>query len=347
MFCYSNKRKECRMLKRKYKDDGKEFLKLNNVQKEAKESYMKNLRGGGYKEVIINCDCGADIKNMKLLAKKDRYGLPLNTVICKKCGLIMSNPTLDQESLNSFYDREYRPLYVGENMATEEFFAEQYSHGKKIYEFLKENIDVTKIKTVLEIGTGAGGILKAIEDNQDVEACGIDLGGEYIEFGKMHGLNLYKMHSSELALKSPHKYDLIILSHVLEHFLDLKNELAMIKELLSSHGYLYIEVPGIKNVPYPYGDFMGCIQNAHIRSFTLDTLKQVLAWNGFSLVDGNEIVQSIFIISQNSFDIKNYYKDNYNFLRKWEKKWFFLIHFRYPLAKISILHKIYEVLLKK
>jgi 2-polyprenyl-3-methyl-5-hydroxy-6-metoxy-1,4-benzoquinol methylase len=47
---------------------------------------------------------------------------------------------------------------------------------------------------------------------------GIDLGSEYVEFGKKeYGLNLYSIELKDLK----GKFDLIIMSHVFEHIINL------------------------------------------------------------------------------------------------------------------------------
>lgn len=200
------------MLAKRYEDNGREFLKLNNVQKVAKAQFLSKLSGGVYKIEERLCDCGADICDMELIAKKDRYGLPVDTVICKKCGLIMTNPYLTQDSLNEFYDNEYRPLYV-EDSSDDEFFNNEYKKGQAIYEYLKSQLDFDKITSVLEIGTGMGGILKAIADNENVSILGVDLGSDYIEKGRKRGLNLQQGNAELLGSEYSNRFDLIIVCH--------------------------------------------------------------------------------------------------------------------------------------
>lgn len=103
----------------------------------------------------------------------------------------MINPALTQESLNMFYDEEYRVLYDGGMQSHKKMFDERYQRGSLIYEFIQEEYGFSKIQNVLEIGTGDGGILKAIQDREKTVHCvGIDLGNEYIAYGKSQGLEL-------------------------------------------------------------------------------------------------------------------------------------------------------------
>ena len=307
------------VLSKRYSDDGKPSIKLTKKQNETKNRVKEKEKTGYYSFHKISCECG-NKTDFDIIAQKDRYGLSIQTCICKNCGLILSNPAYDQDSLNKFYDEDYRDLYVPSDGPNEQFFMDQYRHGIEIGKFINTYIQLDQNKAVLEIGTGAGGILKAISDMYNAKVVGIDLGGEYIEYGKQHGLNLYK-HNSATYSQTGQKFDVIILSHVIEHFLDLNSELEHIKKLLKPNGIIYIEVPGIKYTYITYGTLIRSIQNAHIRYFSLDTLKQILGWYGYKCIKGDESIKALFLISDNANKniIHNYYTELLNFLLKHER----------------------------
>ncbi|MCR3757807.1 class I SAM-dependent methyltransferase [Clostridium felsineum] len=301
------------MISNRFRDDAKEVISLNEVQTLARDNVKEKLQKGIYSYESVKCICNSG--DFETLAEKDRYGLPVSTVICRKCGLIMINPRMTQESYNTFYDTEYRKLYVGKESPTEEFFNEQFKRGLSIYEYLKNN-GVKDIEKVLEIGTGAGGILKAFKDN-GCQVLGVDLGKEYIEFGKTKGIKLINCEAGELLKDYEGEFDLIILSHVMEHFLDINRELNIIKKLLKKNGVLYIELPGVFNMHYSYDcDFLKSLQNAHTYYFTLGTLKQVMELNGFLYINGDESIKSLFRVSQKKTNNKtdHFYKDIKSYL---------------------------------
>ena len=66
------------------------------------------------------------------------------------------------------------------------------------------------------------------------------------------------------------------------------------KDILSSKGYLYVELPGIFNLEQYSYDFLRNVQNAHNYYFVLGTLEQVLRFYGYELVHGNEKIFSLF-----------------------------------------------------
>jgi len=332
------------VLRKRYNHDGKPIFFLNDLQKNAKESIGKKIKSKEYKfETVKKCAiCGK--KHFETLSEKDRYGLKINTQICKSCGLVFTNPRFNKKTLSKFYDEEYRSLYSGGKTPSKIFWSEQVKHGRDIFRILSK-FKKMENKSVIEIGTGAGGILKNFQEKGN-SILGIDLGSEYLDFGRKKGLTLFKGDINYL-IKKGIKSDIIIYSHVLEHVSDLKGELRKIKKILNPGGLLYIEVPGIKNLEKSCGmDFLSMLQNAHLYYFTLNTLRNLLETNGFSCIYGNEEIKSVFKINKESSKrIENdYFKTiNYlNFIENKKKK----IAPNFYMIKLKI-KKILFIMLKK
>ena len=143
------------MLNKRYEFDGKPTLKLNKLQLKNKKLVEDKINSKEYTFEKVNCVIcnGSDFE---LLAEKDRYGLYVPTVICKKCGLLQTNPRMNQESYNKFYDSNYRRLYEGgeneENIAS--FFNKQVSHGESILMLIereREQIIDLRISLLLKL----------------------------------------------------------------------------------------------------------------------------------------------------------------------------------------------------
>ncbi|MHA1335936.1 MAG: hypothetical protein ACTSPW_09300, partial [Promethearchaeota archaeon] len=148
------------MLEKRYKYDGKPIIPLNNIQLSYKKLLEEKINSKEYIFEKVKCVI-CNSSNFELLAEKDRYGLYVSTVICKKCGLLQTNPRMTQESYNDFYKKIYRKLYLGKEIPTDEFFKKQILHGKRIIEFIEKKTKMNiSNKFIVEIGTGAGGILQ-------------------------------------------------------------------------------------------------------------------------------------------------------------------------------------------
>lgn len=292
------------MLSNRFKNDGKATLALNDLQLRMRNQIQQKVDAGEYKFEEVSCGvCNGN--SFEKLSEKDRYGLYMPVVICQNCGLVQTNPRMNQSAYNHFYNTEYRKLYVGTETPISKFFDRQFKRGEKIFRYIFGNTQlVPKELYVLEVGCGAGGILKYFADS-GCQVKGCDLGEEYTKYGrKHHRLDLEVGTLEEINIKK--KPEVIIYSHTLEHILDVKKELEKIHSVLDDKGIFYIEVPGVKNIRSDYQtDFLRFLQNAHTYHFTLTSLKNLLQKNNFALLCGNEQIESIFTKSnadQDSFE---------------------------------------------
>ena len=309
------------ILGKRYKYTPRSILKLNELQVQAKGSVEEKMLSGIYALENVACFCGSN--SDVLLAERDRHGLKVSTVICTKCGLIRTNPRMTQRAYTSFYECEYRPLYTGISKPSESFFREQCVRGARIYSLVKHYIDSG---TVFDIGCGAGGLLFAFQQ-ANWQGAGVDYNEEYLGYGLSQGVeNLFKGTSKEL-IHFGKKANLIILSHVLEHFLDLRSEIGTINQLLEPDGIIYIEMPGIKSLDWRYAyasDLLRLLQNAHTYYFNLNTLENVMNSCGYELIYGNEVIESLFKIAQREIrpigDMSSEYKLTVDHLKRIERR---------------------------
>ncbi|MBJ6799253.1 class I SAM-dependent methyltransferase [Geomonas propionica] len=265
-------------------------VELSGRQAAALKRFRTGVKEGGYELEPAPCICGSD--DGMLLARRDRFALEVDTYLCRHCGVLRTSPRLTPESLSRFYDSDYRELYVGEEAASEAFFAEQSAHGRLILDSVLQNIPGELAGTVVfDVGCGAGGVLVPFRESGCL-VYGCDHGGRYLEYGRSQGLQLEHGGAAELGRHG--KAKVVILSHVLEHFPDPRAELALLSSLLEDDGYLYIELPGVFNIHNVYRDFLLYLQNAHLYHFTLSTLSSLLADAGFELVFGYENVVALF-----------------------------------------------------
>jgi SAM-dependent methyltransferase len=316
------------MLGRRYRFNRQPMMPMNDLQLAMKKQVEVKLKTGAYVFETIPCHvCGGD--DFDQIAAKERHGLEMSTVVCKTCGLVQTNPRMNQESYNEFYNVEYRKLYRGDQAPNEEFYSEQYDHGKRIYEYL-EGCDVLPVPAegalVFEVGCGCGGILGYFQScGYRVRGCDLDAG--YGSFGKSaHNLDISIRVLEDIDIEE--QADIVIYSHVLEHILDPRTELQLVKRLLKPDGILYVGVPGLKDLMTgTYNmDLMQYLQNAHVYHFTLTTLVNTILPVGFELVHGDEVVHSVFRTTDSPKaepTIENDYNQIMNYCRRteWYRRW--------------------------
>lgn len=87
-------------------------------------------------ECTIPCNlCGS--LSVETLSLKDRNGYYLRTVICKKCGLIWSDPRPAEENIKKFYLKEYRKEYKGITRPKKKHIYRDSKEAIKRYSFFK------------------------------------------------------------------------------------------------------------------------------------------------------------------------------------------------------------------
>ena len=262
----------------------------------VKEKIRAKINDGTYKLEACNCYCGSN--ESILISEMDRYGNYYPFVLCKKCGIMRASPRLTKESYVNLYTYDYRTLYGDNDWDKNELYKMKLQQAQEAHSFIAKYITLPPKAVVFDIGCNMGTMLLPFHQN-GCEVMGVDYGIEYIEFGrKKTGLNL-QVGGIEKLRDFGGKADLVILNHVLEHFLDLENELAAIRKIIKPDGYIFIDLPGtlwwIKKICK--GNILSVLQNAHTWQFSLSALRYAMECCGFELIYGNEEIKSIFKLS--------------------------------------------------
>ncbi|MFH1131503.1 MAG: class I SAM-dependent methyltransferase [Pseudomonadota bacterium] len=254
-------------------------LPLTNQQVNARDRVKLKLLDGTYSTETAACFCGEE--GGVVIAERDRYGLPVTTVLCPWCGLMRTSPRMTAATTAKFYEEDYRDLYSIASRK-EDTFKEQITRGGQLRDTLAPLLK--DVQNVYEIGCGAGGILVPFAE-AGMRVAGCDLGDEYLELGRAHGLDLIQGDVSDLLCSRGELADLVILSHVAEHFLDLREELKKVVEAVVPGGLLLVVVPGIWSIRTAYrGDILLYLQNAHTFHFSGKTLAFVLQSIGLDVL---------------------------------------------------------------
>lgn len=275
-----------------YKDDGISICHLTAYQEKAVEGLRRKIRDNVYRQVENRCICNAAADKDLAVAEKDRYGFSLPTVLCNCCGLIRSGLVFDDLSNEAFYRDDYRSIYVGAAAPPDEFFADQQQRGRALFDLFLREVG-TRPRTVFEIGCGAGGILSSVSD--DATTCaGCDFNEIYLQYGRDRGLDL--LYGDYRSLIAEGSVELIILSHVMEHFIHPVEEMVSIVSKVAAGGFLLIEVPGVFSIHKNYINPLAYIQGAHAFSFHENYLRIFFKKIGLDVLYGDE--NSVFIVQK-------------------------------------------------
>jgi len=151
-----------------------------------------------------------------------------------------------------------------------------------------------EINSILEIGCADGNNLVYLKNKYDlnnrnvigVDSCKLSLNKKNDDFKFIH-------QSAENFIENhKNKYDLIVLSDVIEHIYNPWKTLKHIKKILNKKGIILLSVPNFQNIKYinaiSSGNFFyektGLFDETHIRFFTLNTLVNYLENLEFKII---------------------------------------------------------------
>ncbi len=279
-------------------DDGHPTLKLNPAQREERARYLERLQNGTYveerRESCPLCGWGEGF----LIAEKDRYGLPLRTVVCGSCGFLFTQNPLNQQSATQFYSEQYRRLYEGTDMddaAWEKVVDDFFRTGRSMAEGLTGIIPLLRSREmssvrIIEIGSGAGWNLAGFKE-RGASVCGYDPDANCVKAAARRDIEV-RLGLVEEALRQGERADVVILNHSLEHVLDPVDVLEKCKQLLKPQGCLFVGVPGLTSILCGHwgGGLKHQLQNAHLSIWDETTFRATAARAGLSVRFYNDLI---------------------------------------------------------
>ena len=277
------------LISARFGPSNRSYLLLGPEQERTRAEVLAKLEDGRYQGTARPCQlCGGE--DFVVIAERDRYSLPVRTVLCRSCGLLMTNPAMRPGDYADFYQNHYTTLYDGFQFPVDEFFENQQAAGKRLYDTIRLHADLGD-KVVAEVGCAAGGILYYLQ-RYCKRVTGCDYGTAFLKKGLERGLNLKTGGIETLRAEHP---DVFLYSHVLEHVYDIGAELEQVHGMLPDKGLLIVDVPGIFNIEQAYAaDYLRYLQNAHLFQFTAHTLSSLMARHGFRAIHVDERCVGIY-----------------------------------------------------
>lgn len=233
----------------------------------------------------IPCNlCGG--KEVAILSNRSRSGKPLQTVVCRACGLVWSDPR--PYEARRFYEEEYRLSY-------KQTYSPRPKHvlraGKvALSRFEKIARLLSGRKAVLDVGTGGGEfayLLQALGHS----VSGVEPNRGYADHSiREYGLKV-EVGFVQDAVFTPESFDIVTIWHVLEHTEDPGRVLSLLRSWLKVDGMLVVEVPNVESTcQAPKSTF----HEAHLYNFNVVSLRRLAkkhgmheAWHLISRDGGN------------------------------------------------------------
>ncbi len=212
-------------------------------------------------------------------------GSSIHLVICRDCGLGYLNPRWKKERYRKYYqtdyDARYRPQIIShskhDEVGTPNIILERFEEAQLLPP------DPLKI---LDIGSGDGSNLMAFKQkNENAQLYAIEPSFNARELLRKNGIEIVSTDvDGDWDKEYKGFFDIIIMRHVLEHFLDPSSALNKMRTVLSDHGVAYIAVPNnLLKTRNP-----GWLRLAHAYYFNKYSLKNIMRKGDLNVISLHE-----------------------------------------------------------
>ena len=164
-------------------------------------------------------------------------------------------------------------LYKKHQKVFDYFFSQRIS---RIVRYKK----LSDIKSALDIGIGFGFWANYLKSN-NIDVYGIDVSKEVIDYCKKSNLRCELCSYEEY--ETERRFDLICMFDVLEHFVRPDLMLKKVKEQLTEGGLVYIQVPNVLGLRFPFGHSLGLPY--HLWQFNPDSIRKLIEASGFEVLE--------------------------------------------------------------
>lgn len=186
--------------------------KINSLVKIIIKKYFKLRVLVSLKTEWRSCILCGNSASYEILYKQDRFGLPIKTQKCKKCGLIFINPCPTRQFIENFYfSSMYRGLYKGYLKPNNNFIIEDNCWERAHFHinFLREKFNLSNSFSILDFGCSEGTFLAGLANFYPYSKLyGIEPGNSFRKFINNSRVNIF---NSLLEIPNNIKFDFITL----------------------------------------------------------------------------------------------------------------------------------------
>jgi len=208
-----------------------------------------------------------------------------HVVHCTGCGFVYADMSATQADFDAFYsglskyDDPLTSTGSGESLLDRDRLAISAA-------VLSEYLPSRDVR-IVDIGCAGGGFLKALANLGYQRLAGIDPSAACARMTREKVGEGYQGWLGNLPAEAG-QFDCVILSHVLEHVLDVPRALSNLSQLMNPSAILYVECPdAIRYADYLYAPFQD-FNTEHINHFSRICLDHALALQGCRRLGGGE-----------------------------------------------------------
>jgi SAM-dependent methyltransferase len=268
--------------------------------------------------------------------------------ICVNCGFVAQNPYIGEKLLKNYYLDNYVEANYGSPIDI--IHSESLIPAQARINYLNNNNLMSTLGKTLEIGPGAGGMIKLFSD------YGIDISTVEPDVNSAIWLNKFipKVYNGffkdiwgqEETHWKQNPFECILMIHFLEHIKDPLEFLQNLHMILVRNGLLIIEIPNIKR---PFSDeyrWETYCDPGHLHYFSQNSLTNLLNQARFEIIlisdkifepYGNIFCVAKKVAGHGSLTFENLYDNAYEIIKIWNEyvKYHKLRLLRYKLMQKS------------
>jgi 2-polyprenyl-3-methyl-5-hydroxy-6-metoxy-1,4-benzoquinol methylase len=213
-------------------------------------------------------------------------GHPMNggydLVQCANCGFVFADTSVTQQQLDSYYTElsKYEDKTISTGGGYDQNDRDRLRDAALL---LSSKID-DKGARMLDLGCANGGLLRELKNLGFENLVGIDPSSVCVEAARIATKCDVFQYSLFSIPKEIGKFDVVILSHVLEHVLDVGRAIDIIDNLLSDGGCVYLECPNAacyyQVIHAPLQEF----NSEHINHFSELSFRNLMLVRGYEEV---------------------------------------------------------------
>ena len=267
----------------------------------------------------VNCAiCAAN--DTHGVSTKGQFDLPINLVLCKNCGLGYLNPRWNQKAYLDFYQNEYDKYYRSELTADFKLSPKPDNPILSRLSNWKHLPKTDSVKNILDIGSGAGqnlidfktqypkANLFAIEPSPDSHKYLSSIDAKVISTDV----------DNDWDKNNEGKYDVVIMRHVLEHFLDPVAVMKKVHKVLAPDGLLYLAVPNnLKPSKNLESRWFRVVHTYYFNKSSLYNLFALAQLEVLSVGEGDQInQQEIFLAARRAKEVLKPNIDGADFIKQ-------------------------------
>lgn len=247
-------------------------------------------------------NCGSPVLVVTDALFDTRFGIaaPYWGARCEKCGLEQTVPLPTSEELKALYETYYN--FGGEGSESTSFYVQlrKLFQNSWLWDFwLKIDGDISFHTLhgkgrLLDVGCNEGrGLIRYQSSGYSVE--GLELNSKAADVARKKG---FVVHSDLIEQFEPiEKYDVVVLSNVLEHSLDPGAMLQRIHRLLNPNGQVWISCPNSRSwLRSVFGRYwINWHVPFHVVHFSPDTLREILKKSQFEIVKMRQETPALWV----------------------------------------------------